>query len=180
MKTRLAAIAALLAASLVTSGKAEAQNPHTREGFWFNLGFGVGSLGCSECEDARETGPTGGLALGGTLSNQWLIGAFSNGWTKTIDGATVTAGTLVVGARFYPSATGGFFLLGGIGIGRLEIEVPGFGSAAENGSGALLGLGWDIRIAPNVSATPFWNGAGIKVSGGDANFGQLGIGITIH
>jgi hypothetical protein len=72
------------------------------------------------------------------------------------------------------------FLLGGLGVGRLDIEIDGFGSAGETGSGAILGLGWDIRVAPNVSLTPFWNGIGIKVTDGDANFGQIGIGLTIH
>ena len=99
---------------------------------------------------------------------------------KDGDGFTITAGTLVVGARFYPSIDGGFFLLGGLGIGRLDIKIDGFGSAGETGSGAILGLGWDIRVAPNVSLTPFWNGIGIKVTDGDANFGQIGIGLTIH
>lgn len=171
---------ALIALVLATPVVANAQNAQTRQGFWFNLGFGVGSLGCSDCGDARETGATGGLALGGTISNKWLLGGFSNGWTKTADGVTITAGTLVLGARFYPSATGGFFFVGGIGIGTLSIDIPGFGSVSETGTGALLGLGYDVRLASNVSLTPFWNGAAVKVSGGDANFGQLGIGITIH
>ena len=180
MPRRLFLLFASIALVLVTPFAANAQNAQTREGFWFNLGLGVGSLGCSDCGDERETGATGGLALGGTISKQWLVGGFSNGWTKTVDGVTITAGTLVLGARFYPSPTGGFFLVGGIGIGRLDVEVPGFGSVGETGTGALLGLGYDVRLASNVSMTPFWNGAAIKVSGGDANFGQLGIGITIH
>jgi hypothetical protein len=178
MHYRLAGIA--LAALTLLATEARAQNQHPRDGFWFNIGFGVGSLGCSDCGGERETGATGGIALGGTLSRHWYLGAFSNGWTKSEDGVTLTAGTLVLGARFYPAIDGGFFILGGIGIGRLDVAVDGFGSAGENGSGALLGLGWDLRIASNVSLTPFWNGAGIKISNGDANFGQLGIGLTIH
>ena len=178
MKTRLAAMAALLAVSLVTAGEARAQNPQTRDGFWFNLGLGAGSLGCSDC-GARESGPSGGIALGGTLNKQWLLGVFSNAWTKSVDGLTLTVGTVVAGVRFYPSESSGFFFLGGLGLGRLDVAAGGE-SAGENGSGALLGLGWDIRVASNVSLTPFWNGAAVKVSGGDANFGQIGIGFTIH
>ena len=178
MKHRFLSIAACLLA-LTATNVASAQNPQTREGFWFNIGIGAGSLGCSDC-DGRETGVTGGLALGGTLGKRWLLGGFSNGWTKTVDDVTLTAGTLVFGARFYPSVTSGFFLLGGIGVGTLSIDAGDFGSASETGSGALLGLGWDIRVGSNVSLTPFWNGAAVSMSGGDANFGQLGIGITIH
>ena len=36
--------------------------------------------------------------------------------------------------------------------------VSDFGSETETGFGALLGLGWDIRVGKNVSLTPFWNG----------------------
>ena len=179
MLLRFLSIVALATIAATAPSVANAQTTQTRQGFWFNLGFGAGSLGCSDC-DARENGFSGGLALGGTLNKQWLLGGFSNGWTKTVDGTTITAGTLVLGSRFYPSETGGFFLLFGLGVGRLDVDFGEFGSVGETGSGALLGLGWDIRLGTNVSATPFWNGVGIKVSGGDANFGQLGIGVTIH
>jgi hypothetical protein len=37
-----------------------------------------------------------------------------------------------------------------------------------------------ISASPNVSLKPFWNGVGIKVTDGDANFGQIGTGLTIH
>lgn len=160
-------------------GDAVAQLGQARDGFWFNLGLGYGSLGCQDCE-TREGGVSGGIALGGTLSDKWLLGVATTGWTKEEDGVQLTAGTLTATARFYPSATGGFFLLGGLGIGTIDVAIEGFGSESEIGAGALLGLGYDIRVAPNVSLTPFWNGIGISINNGDANYGQLGIGLTIH
>jgi hypothetical protein len=163
----------------VTTPGIHAQQPPKREGFFFNIGLGAGSLGCSDC-DERVTGLSGGIALGGALNPQWTLGAFSNGWAKSVDGVTLTAGTLVLGARFYPAVESGFFLLFGLGLGAVELAAPGFGSASETGTGALFGLGWDVRIAEGVSLTPFWNGAGIAFSDGDANFGQLGVGFTIH
>src|ERR671925_36795 len=98
----------------------EAQTPQTRDGFWFNVGLGYGSLGCQDC-DSREGGFSSGLALGGTLSRKVLLGAGSNSWFKEQNGATLTASTLTATVRFYPSATGGFFLLGGLGLGVVEI-----------------------------------------------------------
>lgn len=109
-----------------------------------------------------------------------LLGAGTNGWTKKEDGVTLTAGSLTALVRFYPSETGGFFLLGGLGIGTIDVSISGFGSASETGAAALLGLGYDIRVGTNVSITPFWNGVGISASDADANFGQIGLGITIH
>jgi hypothetical protein len=44
----------------------------------------------------------------------------------------------------------------------------------------MLGLGWDIALSSKVSLTPFWNGSAMSNSNVDANFGQLGIGITVH
>ena len=148
-----------------------------REGFWLSIGLGYGSLGCDAC-DGRLTGGSGNISLGGTLSPHVLLGVFSNAWTKTEGGATATAGTLTAGIRVYPSATAGFFLTAGVGGGQVSAQVPGVGSASNVGSGALLGLGWDIRLGKAVSLTPFFNGAGIVINGYAVNFGQLGLGIT--
>jgi hypothetical protein len=145
-----------------------------RNGFWFSVGLGGGDCG------QRTNGLSGGLGLGGTISQHVLLGAFTSGWYKEENGASVNASVLVAGIRYYPSVTNGFFMLAGLGVGALAASADGIGSASETGSGAILGLGWDIRIAPNVSLTPFWNGIGISVSDGDANYGQIGLGFTIH
>ena len=58
--------------------------------------------------------------------------------------------------------------------------VDGFGSDSETGAGALLGLGYDIRVGWNVSLTPFWNGFATTTSNSDANVGQLGLSLTLH
>ncbi len=155
------------------------QHAQTREGFWFNGGLGYGSLGCQDC-GSREGSLSGGLAIGGTLSKKLLLGVGTNGWTKSENGAQLTVGTLTALARFYPSATGGFFLLGGLGVGTIHASATGFQSATETGVGALIGLGYDIRVGNNVSLTPFWNGFAMSSSNSDANVGQLGLGITVH
>ena len=58
--------------------------------------------------------------------------------------------------------------------------VSDFGSETETGFGALLGLGWDIRVGKNVSLTPFWNGFSANTYDLDANVGQVGLGLTLH
>jgi len=79
--------------ALGTAGRAWAQHPQTREGFWIGFGFGYGSLGfsCSGCS-GTEGAPSGYLKLGGTLSPNLLIGGETDGWTKSISGTTLTAG----------------------------------------------------------------------------------------
>jgi len=145
-----------------------------REGFWFNAGLGFGSLGCDNCI-FRENGLSGGLSLGSTLGDKWLLGVGTTGWAKETDGEMLTVGTLDARFRFYPARSSGFFLTGGVGLGTVT-----FLNESEFGVGVVLGVGWDIRVGRNVSLTPFYNGFAMRNSITDANVGQLGLGVTIH
>ncbi|HSR42929.1 MAG TPA: hypothetical protein VLL48_12170 [Longimicrobiales bacterium] len=157
----------------------ESANEHARDGFWFNGGLGYGSLGCQDCSD-REGGLSGTLSFGGTVSQKVLLGGSTFGWTKSEDGVRLTTSAATATIRFYPSAESGFYLLGGLGIGVVNLDVSGFGDASETGGAAALGLGVDVRIGDNVSLTPYLSGVGISFEDGDANFGQLGLSITTH
>jgi hypothetical protein len=163
----LVVVMAVLSLSVAVPRSAVAQHQQTREGFWFNLGLGYGSLGCQDC-GSRTGSVSGAVALGGTLSQKVVIGGGTTGWTKSENGVTLTVSTLTFLVRFYPSATGGFFLLGGLGVGQIHGEVSGFGSSTETGEGAVLGLGYDFRVGSNVSLTPFWNGFAVNTSNADA------------
>lgn len=165
-------------ASLAFVTTAEAQKGPIRQGFWFSGGLGMGSLG-SDGGSSRETGLTGDIALGGTLSPRWLIGVGSSGWSKSENGGRLTVATLDARVRFYPSATGGLFLTGGIGGASMRASVGGI-SATENGAGAIFGLGYDYRVGRNTSITPYWNGFVMKTDNNDANVGQVGLAITLH
>ena len=176
---RATSVAALILAALSPRVASAQGHSQTRQGFWFNGGMGYGSLGCQDCT-GREGGVSGGIAIGGTLSQKVLLGAGTNGWTKSQNGTRLNVGTLTALLRFYPSNTGGFFLLGGLGVGQIHTGVSGIGSASETGFGALVGLGYDIRVGQNVSLTPYWNGFAMSSSNSDANVGQLGLGITLH
>jgi hypothetical protein len=152
---------------------------HTRQGFWFNAGLGYGSAGCLDC-NIRTGSLSGGLALGGALSQKVMLGGGTNRWTKSEDGHTLTVETLAAVMRFYPSSTAGYFVLGGLGLGMIHRAASGFGSDTQTGFGALLGLGIDIRVDRNVSLTPFWNGFVVVMNDQDANVGQIGLGVTVH
>ncbi len=177
-ETRSAPVRRASAAQPIRQGSG-AQHPQVREGFWFNGGLGFGYVGCEGCI-GREGGGSGGLSLGGTISDRLLLGVGTTGWYKSVDGIALSVGTLDARLRFYPSVTSGFFLTGGLGLGTISVDVARFGNGSETGVGLMLGLGWDIRVRPNLSLTPFWNGTSVRTSNADANFGQLGLGITIH
>lgn len=179
--TRWAA-AAVVTLAVMIPADGSAQHAQTRQGFWLSAGLGWGSLGCEDC-NSRQGGMSGNLALGGTLNRKVLLGVSSNGWTKEEGGARLTASSITAAIRFYPSDSGGFFLLGGLGLGILDASVSNglFAfSASETGAAAILGLGYDIRVGRMISLSPYWNGVGMSFEGGTANFGQLGLGVTFH
>ncbi len=161
-------------ARTLTSTQPPAERRRGGEGLWFNIGLGAGSLGCQDCSH-RDTGLSGGLALGAALTDRVLLAVGTTGFAREFDGELLTVGTLDGRVRFYPSRSSGFFLNAGIGLGSFT-----FLGDSEFGLGVMLGVGWDIRVGRNVSLTPFWNGSAMSNSDIDANFGQLGLGITIH
>ncbi|MCL4865932.1 MAG: hypothetical protein KJZ47_08570 [Gemmatimonadales bacterium] len=170
-----------LLASLLLLGVSSlaAQRPQTREGFWGTLGAGYATLGCNDC-DGRARGGAGMLQLGGTLNQKWQLGASVTAWEKREGGATLTVGLLSAIARFYPSATGGFFLQGGAGIAAIDLGI-GNVSATEKGFGTILGAGYDVRIGRNVSLTPFWNRVmSWYDNDGNLDYSQFGLAVTIH
>jgi hypothetical protein len=165
-------------AMLATTATASAQRPQTRAGLWGNFGIGQGSYGCEGC-DGRRGGDAATFAIGGTLSSKVLLGVGINAWAKKINGVDVTVGTVTALARFYPSATGGFFLVGGLGYGSEDVKSGGL-SYSESGAGAVLGMGLDLRVGRNLSVTPYWNGNVVSLDSGKSNFGQIGISLTVH
>jgi hypothetical protein len=171
------------APATVTAAQAMPEpNLPRRRGFWFNGGLGYGTAGCNEeflCS-GREGGFSGTLSIGGTLGQNVLLGAMSNGWIKDEAGVELTIGTLVGMVRFYPSAAGRFFLQGGLGYGVVELSVDGFGSEDESGVGSMVGLGYDIRIGNNVSLTPYLNGFATGTESATWSVGQFGLSITTH
>jgi hypothetical protein len=149
-------------------------HPQTREGFWFSAGLGYGSLGCQDCV-GRLNGLSGGLSIGGTVSPHVQLGFGTTGWTKSVGGDRLSAGTFDFRVRYYPVTKSGFFVTGGVGLGSVSFE-----GDSEHGLGLVIGVGWDIRVAKNTSLTVFYDGFAMSNANVNANVGQIGIGVTIH
>ncbi len=185
MHRTLKGIATGVAATLLVAALASplaAQRAQTREGFFIGLGLGYGSMDvtCDLCEFDRESGMSGYLKMGGTLNDRLLIGGQTLGWTKSEDGITLTEGSLTGNVWWYPSATGGFWVTGGAGLGYINADAGVGGSDSETGFAALAGLGYDIRVGRNISIVPSatWQ-VGFYDDFG-ANVLQLALGITFH
>ena len=178
---RIAAVALALIATLSVPAAAQG-NAQTRQGFWISFGFGAGSLGCSDCDDAddeddRLNGINFNLRAGGTLSQRLLIGGEVNGWTKEQDGASLTLTNVGPVLLFYPSAQGGFFLKGGLGLANIEVD---FGALnfEDEGVGLTLGLGFDARVGRNFALTPYFDILSSSFNGTSFNQVAFGLGFT--
>lgn len=151
----------------------------TRDGVWLSGGLGWGSAVCQYCL-GRQGGFTGGLSAGVAVSPRLLVGVGTSGWYKSVDGVALSGGTIDGRIRFYPSRALGLFLTGGLGLGHISATFNNVATETQYGVGALYGLGWDIRVARNLSLTPFYNGFAVQTANVDGNVGQFGIGITMH
>lgn len=167
-----------LALALITSTSVPAAaqgNAQTRQGFFISFGFGAGSLGCDECEDDdRLNGINFQLRAGGTLSQRLLIGGEVNGFTKSENDATLTVTNIGPILQFYPSAQGGFFLKGGLGLATAEFEVGAL-SVEDEGFGLTIGLGYDARVGRKFALTPYLDILSSSFDG--VSFNQLAIGL---
>jgi len=58
---------------------------------------------------------------------------------------------------FFPSASGGLFLKGGIGASYVDVSTDVVGldlSLSRGGFGTTFGLGWDVKLGNNIYLTP--------------------------
>src|SRR5881227_2871419 len=120
-----ARVVILLAVLSVAAPAARAQYPQRREGFWigFGLGYGSANVTCDTCiSGSRTGGVTAFLKLGGTPSRNLLIGGAINGWSHSSGGATETMGNVTASLYYYPVASGGLFLTGGLGFSDYRVD----------------------------------------------------------
>jgi hypothetical protein len=121
-----------------------------RGGFWGGLSLGAGG----ESFDLRDGAgyseelyrPTVSFRLGGTVNQNLRLGgevlAWINEHNRTVESLT---SVLFVG-QFYPLATSGLYLKGGLGLGRNAVDFDYGGGVGDTGFAGLLGAGWEIRM----------------------------------
>jgi len=169
-----------------------AQRAQTREGFWIGFGVGQGNLRweCNGCSTQDHGGPTGFIRLGGTPSQKVLLGAEINGWSLDIGAAEITALTTTFSIYWYPSATGGLFLKGGLGGGVYERKTAST-DAQSTGGAVQFGGGYDLRVGQKISITPMltlWASGKADLKDGSTTLntgfrhsgGTIQVGITFH
>ncbi len=173
--------------------QAAAQYPNSRRGFWIGGGIGDGSVGvtCYDCNTDRYSGFSGFLKAGGTVSRHVLLGGELSGWGHSGPGYHESLGFGDFIATIYPSAAGAFFLKVGVGGMSYKYTDDQGDEITATAPAGTFGIGYDFRVRPNLSLTPFLNffatdpvrftynglqvppGRNIKI-----NMTQFGIGLT--
>jgi len=204
--------ALLVLATSSLSAQRLVENRNAREGFWIGLGVGAGSAGLDFacCRSTRSTGPSGYVRLGGTVSQNVLIGGETGGWTYSENGATYMIGAASAVVLWYPDRTGAFYLKVGLGalhygasdhwrpsvpVAVVDVFFPFYGEAEVHALAAYgsFGLGYEFRVGRNTSINAFLNGlastaAKLEVSDVSqpssqnikVNLVQVGVGLTWH
>ncbi len=155
-----------------------ADHAQTRRGFWWSFGAGFGSAQarCDQCTSGNRVGSfSGTIRLGGTIGEHLLLGWEGSGWLKNDSGwlrtdvdVGRTLGNSSVIALYYPRAASGFFLKAGAGASYagfppanqpVDFCLAGTCYSLDEGAhgvgfGITVGLGYDLRIRPNLSLTP--------------------------
>jgi hypothetical protein len=173
------ALAAVLAAPLTGQ-----QQPKHR-GFWIGFGLGGGWNLSRNVGTDQSTAPGGAayLRLGGTPSQQILLGGEVIGWGREEDGNTLSRGNATVTVMFYPSVDAGVYLKGGLGGASISTTVEAGNTTTtvhDEGFGATAGLGWDVRLGSNFYLTPAVDFLYQRVSETDNTLLLITLGVTWH
>lgn len=161
-----------------------------RHGIWFSAGLGAGA----ESFDANDglgwsDDETGGVAfakLGGTVSRSFLLGVEGHAWGTQYQGLGYdrTLTSLMFIGQWYPAPASGFWLKGGLGFARDNLDFYGQNSANfathENGTAFSLGIGYDVPVGRAVSITPLLDLQAQRYDTHDERIVSFGVGITVH
>ena len=129
-----------------------------RHGFWLGLGVGAGG----ESYDIRPGNgysdvlyrPTISLRLGGTVSQHLRLGGEVLSWINENGPAVESLSSALFVAQFYPAASTGFYLKGGLGIGRNAVEFEDGYGTGDTGFAGLVGAGYELRLGRRIYLNP--------------------------
>lgn len=161
-----------------------------RSGFWISGGLGAGSESFDANDGLGWSDDKGGgmafIKLGGTVSRSFLVGVEGNIWAARYYGSGYdrSLGSLMVMGQWYPAAASGFWLRGGVGWARDDLQIyggnPGNLVTQQNGTAFAVGLGFDVPVGRKVSITPLLDLQTQRYRTHDERIVSVGIGVTLH
>jgi hypothetical protein len=129
-----------------------------RQGFWGALGIGAGGEAFDLRDGLGYSGdlyrPTVSLRLGGTPSRYLRLGGEVLGWIDDQGNRTESITSILFISQLYPAPATGFYLKGGLGLGRNQVDFDdGFG-VGDTGFAGLVGAGWEVRVGRRWYLSP--------------------------
>jgi hypothetical protein len=129
-----------------------------RKGFWLGLGVGAGG----ESYDLQPRAgysdvlyrPTISFRLGGTVSQHLRLGGEVLSWINENGPAVESLTSALFVAQFYPVASTGFYLKGGLGIGRNAVDFEDGYGTGDTGFAGLVGAGYELRLGRRFYLNP--------------------------
>ena len=129
-----------------------------RAGFWGGFSLGAGG----EAFDLRDGAgyseelyrPTVSLRLGGTVNQNLRLGGEVLAWINEQNRTVESLTSLLFVGQWYPLATTGLYLKGGLGLGRNAVDFDEGGGVGDTGFAGLLGAGWEVRMGRRWYLTP--------------------------
>jgi hypothetical protein len=131
-----------------------------RHGFWFGLGLGAGGesndvlTGSASGYSDLFYQPTISLRAGGTAGNHWRLGGEFLSWINEEGDAVESLSSALFVAQYYPLNSAGFYLKGGLGIGRNAVDFDYGFDVGDTGFAGLVGAGYEIRLGRHVYLNP--------------------------
>jgi hypothetical protein len=129
-----------------------------RRGFWFGLGVGAGGESYDLQPSTQYSDvlyrPTISLRLGGTVSQHLRLGGEVLSWINENGPAVESLSSALFVAQFYPIASTGFYLKGGLGIGRNAVDFEDGYGTGDTGFAGLIGAGYEFRIGRRLYLNP--------------------------
>jgi hypothetical protein len=129
-----------------------------RRGFWLGLGVGAGGESFDVTNGPGYSSllyqPTVSLRAGGTVGSNLRLGGEVLSWIDDQGDRVRSLSSVLFLAQFYPIRAAGFYLKGGLGIGRDAVDFDGGFTLSDVGFAGLLGAGYELRLARHVYLNP--------------------------
>ena len=129
-----------------------------RHGFWLGVGVGAGGESYDLQPSAGYSSvlyrPTIFFRLGGTVSQHLRLGAEVLSWVNENGPAVESLSSALLVAQFYPAASTGLYLKGGLGIGRNAVDFQDGYGTGDTGFAGLVGAGYELRLGRRIYLNP--------------------------
>ncbi len=129
-----------------------------RRGFWLGVGLGAGGESYDSQSGSRYSNalyrPTISVRLGGTVSQHLRLGGEVLSWINENGPAVESLSSALFVAQVYPIASTGFYLKGGVGIGRNAVQFEDGFDTGDTGFAGLVGAGYELRLGRRIYLNP--------------------------